>query len=131
MLFARFTSFAIVGAIATGIQYLILFMLVNWARSDPVWASSIGFVVSAFANYFLNYRYTFRSSQRHGPALIKFMALASIGLILNSIIMHSLTVAGLYYLIAQVCTTVCVLLWNFAGNSLWTFRTTFDDGNDL
>ena len=123
MLFARFTRFALVGVIATGIQYLILSVLVHWALSAPVLASSIGFVVSALANYLLNYHYTFRSSQRHGPALIKFIALAGIGLILNSVIMHSLTVAGLYYLIAQVCATVCVLLWNFTGNTLWTFRS--------
>lgn len=122
MLFARFSRFALVGAIATGIQYLILFMLVHWAWFDPVMASSIGFAVSAMANYFLNYHYTFRSNQGHGPALIKFMALASVGLILNSIIMQVLTVGGLHYLIAQVCATVGVLLWNFSGNSLWTFR---------
>ena len=132
MLFARFTRFALVGVIATGIQYFILFILVHWALSDPVLASSIGFVVSALANYLLNYHYTFRSSQRHGPALIKFVALASIGLILNSIIMHSLTVAGICItLLLKYALRSGVLLWNFAGNYLWTFRTTFDDGNDL
>ncbi|MGA7748716.1 MAG: GtrA family protein, partial [Gallionella sp.] len=97
--------------------------LVHWVSSNPVLASSVGFVVSAFANYFLNYHYTFCSKVRHGPALIKFMALASVGLVLNSVIMQVLTISGLHYLIAQLGATAAVLLWNFAGNSLWTFRT--------
>jgi putative flippase GtrA len=111
-----------VGAVATGIQYVLLFMLVHWFAFDPVWASAAGFIVSAFANYFLNYRFTFRSNQRHGPAILKFMILAGIGLILNSIVMQALTKVGLHYLIAQMAATAGVLFSNFVGNSLWTFR---------
>jgi putative flippase GtrA len=122
VIIARFTRFAIVGLIATAIQYIILFILVNWVSINVVLASSTGFVISAFANYILNYRYTFRSKTRHGPAFIKFMTLASIGLILNSGIMQTLTTIQPNYLIAQLAATAGVLIWNFAGNSLWIFR---------
>lgn len=122
MLLARFTRFAFVGGVATTIQYLILFVLVQWAKTNPVLASSLGFLVSAFANYVLNYHFTFRSKTQHGSALFKFMAIAGMGLVLNSTIMHVLTSAGFYYLVAQLVATICVLFWSFAGNSLWTFR---------
>ena len=123
MLLIKFTRFALVGGVATSIQYLLLFILVHWTGSNPVLASSLGFVVSAFANYLLNYHYTFRSKHQHGTALLKFMVIAGVGLILNSTIMQTLTVEGLHYLIAQVIATAGVLLWSFTGNNLWTFRT--------
>lgn len=123
MLLIRFTKFVLVGGVATSIQYLLLFILVHWNGVNPVLASSLGFVVSAFANYLLNYYYTFRSKHQHGTALFKFMTIAGIGLILNSTIMQVLTVEGLHYLIAQAIATAVVLLWSFTGNSLWTFRT--------
>jgi putative flippase GtrA len=115
-----------VGAVATAIQYAFLFILVHWGGAGPVWASSVGFIVSSFANYILNYHFTFRSTERHGPVMLKFMTLAGTGLILNSLVMRMLTKVGLYYLIAQLCTTGIVLLSNFTGNSLWTFRPARD-----
>lgn len=124
MLLHRFPHFAFVGAVSTGVQYVILFCLVNFAQIDPVLASAAGFIMGAFANYLLNYHFTFRSTQPHGPALLKFATLASIGLLLNSAIMQLLARGALYYLLAQVVATGTVLLWNFFGNACWTFRST-------
>jgi putative flippase GtrA len=124
VLVGRFIRFALVGAVATGIQYLLLFVFVHWAGADPVLSSSAGFIVSALVNYFLNYCYTFRSTQPHALALVKFMSLAGVGLMLNSIIMQASMMIGLHYLIAQTWATAGVVLWNFTGNSLWTFRST-------
>jgi putative flippase GtrA len=117
----KLLRFGLVGAVATGIQYVILVVLVH----EGVWpavASAIGFVVSAFGNYLLNYHFTFRSRESHGPAATKFVMLAGGGLVINFVLMHVLVGAGWYYLLAQVLVTVVVFLWNFLGNSLWTFR---------
>jgi putative flippase GtrA len=119
---SRFARFALVGAVATAIQYALLILLVRGLHLPPTPASSIGFVVSAAANYLLNYHFTFESERPHGPAAARFALLAGAGLLLNAIIMHVLVGAGVHYLIAQVCATAVVLLWNFIGNSLWTFR---------
>jgi putative flippase GtrA len=113
--------FGLVGAAATALQYLILVLLVHQGLASPT-ASTIGFVSSAFGSYVLNYHFTFRSRGSHGPAMLKFMTLVSVGLALNYGLMQLLTGAGWYYLVAQVCTTGVVFLWNFIGNSLWTFR---------
>lgn len=118
---ARFVRFAIVGAIATAMQYAILVLLVRGFAVAPTAASSAGFALAAAANYLLNYRFTFRSDRPHGPAAAKFALLAAMGLLINAAIMHWLTGAGLHYLLAQVCATGAVLVWNFTGNSLWTF----------
>jgi putative flippase GtrA len=118
----RLGRFVVVGGLATGIQYSLLFALVQWGRTDPVLASSIGFVASAAANYLMNYHYTFGSSERHGSAILKFGVLAGYGLAINAFIMAILVAAGVPYFGAQVVATLLVLFWNFAGNSLWTFR---------
>lgn len=122
MHFVRFIRFVLVGGFATAIQYLVLILLVYLAGTDPVLASAVGFLVSAIANYIVNYHYTFGSNQRHVTALSKFTVLASVGLFLNSSLMSGLIRLGLHYLVSQVIATVVVLLWNFVGNSIWTFR---------
>lgn len=126
MSFVSFFRFVLVGGLATVIQYVVLILLVQLIGADPVFASAVGFVISAVANYIINYHYTFGSNQRHTSAITKFTALASVGLVLNSGIMSALVRLGLHYLPAQIVATVIVLLWNFAGNSLWTFRADAD-----
>lgn len=118
---ARFLRFALVGGVATAIQYALLLVLVRGFAMAPTLASSIGFVLSAAVNYLLNYRFTFRSARAHGPAAAKFAALAGLGLLINAAIMRLMVGAGIQYLLAQVCATAVVLFWNFIGNSLWTF----------
>ena len=127
----RFFKFALVGAVATAVQYLILIVVVSlWGLPAPT-ASTLGFVASAGLNYWLNYRFTFRQAVQpaaaprpamaHGPAVAKFAVLASVGLLINVALMKGLTGAGWYYVAAQLLATAVVLVWNFLGNSLWTF----------
>jgi len=118
---SKFARFALVGAIATAIQYAILIVLVRGDLTGPTLASCIGFVVSAGANYSLNYRFTFRSRNSHAGAVVKFLLLAAAGLALNAGLMRLLTALGWNYILAQLLATGVVLLWNFFGNSLWTF----------
>lgn len=117
----RFVRYAAVGGIATAIQYVLLILLVRAFGMAPTPASTIGFALSAVVNYLLNYSFTFRSDRPHGPAAVKFAALAVSGLLINAIIMHLMVTAGVRYLIAQVCATGVVLFWGFTGNTIWTF----------
>lgn len=118
---SRFLRFAAVGAVATAIQYGLLILLVRDCGVAPTAASTVGFALSAAANYLLNYHFTFHSNRPHGPAAAKFGLLAGTGLLINGAMMHLLVAAGWHYLIAQVFATAVVLLWNFISNSLWTF----------
>jgi putative flippase GtrA len=79
--------------------------------------------VGALVNYRLNYSFTFRSNKRHRDVIVKFFAVAAVGLGLNTALMTLLTTSlSLHYLVSQVLTTGAVLLWNFTGNRLWSFR---------
>ena len=118
----QFTKFTGVGAVATLVHYAILVGLVQLFAFDALPASSAGFAISALLNYGLNYRFTFSSDKRHGPALGRFIVIALIGLALNGAILSFCIAAwNFHYLVAQVTATGIVLVWNFLANRRWTF----------
>jgi putative flippase GtrA len=121
---AQFIRFAGVGVIGTGAHYLVLVALMELFDGEAIIASSAGALTGALVNYILNYHFTFRSNKRHVEAMTKFLAIAAVGFVLNGLLMSLLVYGlGLFYLAAQVLTTLTVLIWNFAGNRWWTFAT--------
>jgi putative flippase GtrA len=119
---AQFIRFAGVGVIGTGAHYLVLVALMELFDGEAIIASSAGALTGALVNYILNYHFTFRSNKRHVEAMTKFLAIAAVGFVLNGLLMSLLVYGlGLFYLAAQVLTTLTVLIWNFAGNRWWTF----------
>ncbi|MDD5249058.1 MAG: GtrA family protein [Rhodocyclaceae bacterium] len=117
----QFLSFAAMGAVGTGAHYLTLALLVRAGLAATL-ATAIGAAVGALVNYGLNYRYTFRSWQPHRIAASRFLAITSVGWLLNAGAFHLLHHAfGIALWPAQIATTALVLAWNFAGNRWWTF----------
>jgi putative flippase GtrA len=120
---ARFAIYAGIGAIGTLAQYAVLVSVVDRGVAGPVPGSVAGAVVGAVVNYLLNRRITFRSNARHASALPKFAATAGAGILVNALVMASLTgVAGVHYLVAQLIATGVVLILTFSVNSVWTFK---------
>jgi putative flippase GtrA len=118
----EFASFAVIGALATAIQYATLIVLVEAQLAGAVSASTAGFALSAVANYLLNRRFTFRSTRAHSEAFVRFAVVASVGLGMNaSLVWLFHLIAGLHYLVAQVLATCSTLLWNYGANRIWTF----------
>lgn len=115
-------SFVLVGGFATGVQYALMALLVWLADCPLVLASGIGFAVSAVANYLLNARLTFRSKESHAKTLPRFIVTAVLGLAINSMLLAFLVSLGLHPALAQLLTTLGVLLWNYTINALWTFK---------
>jgi putative flippase GtrA len=114
-------TFLLVGGAATGLHYAVMFLCVAAVQLPVVWASAIGFTVSAVANYLLNARLTFRSSQPHSNTAPRFFVTAGVGLILNYFFLSILVSNGLQAIPAQLLTTLGVLTWNYCINGLWTF----------
>lgn len=117
--FARFLG---AGAVSTVAHYAVLIGFVQLMSTDAILASVFGFCTGAVVNYLVNYHYTFDSSQPHTATLPRFIGVALVGVTLNTAAMSvQIKTLGLHYLVAQVLATVVVVLWNFAGNKLWTF----------
>ncbi|RMG36947.1 MAG: GtrA family protein [Gammaproteobacteria bacterium] len=123
-LLKQFAAFAGTGAIATGIQYLLLILLKELGGLPPPWASAIGYAVAAFFNYLMKYHWVFASDRRHKEAAPRYALVSASGLTLNTALMYLFTeVLEMFYLLAQVITTALVLVWNFTINRYWTFAT--------
>ena len=119
--FVKFTGVGFVSAIG---HYGLLIALVQLAAVPAVPASAAGALLGAVINYSLNYRYTFRSTRQHREAVLRFAAIAAVGLALNTLFMWvGVVLIGAHYLLSQVVTTGLVLIWSFAGNRYWTFRS--------
>lgn len=118
----QFTLFSLVGVAAAVGHYGTLIALTQSGATGPVVASLAGYILGGIISYALNYRYTFRSTKQHREAVIKFLAVAGVGFVLNGLAMALLTgPAALHYLLAQVVTTAIVMVWTFTGNRAWTF----------
>jgi putative flippase GtrA len=122
-LFRQFINFTGVGFVSAIGHYGLLIALVQLAGVAAVPASAAGALLGAWINYSLNYHFTFRSSKRHRDAVLKFAAVATVGLVLNTLFMWvGVDLIGAHYLLAQIVTTGLVLIWSFAGNRFWTFQ---------
>jgi len=119
----RFLRFAVVGGIATLIQFLILVALVELAHANKLIANAVGFVFAAAANYLMNRYFTFAGTRSHmGYAMLKFAVTSVIGLGINTIIFQTLMSFGLYYIIAWVLAVGLTLIWNYSAARLIVFR---------
>ena len=128
----KFVRFLIVGGVATVIQYSVLIVTVERLHWNAVVASSLGYFLSAIANYLLNYYFTFRSDNRHRVAATRFALIAAAGLTLNALLMELLAEKlHLPYVLAQILATVGTLIWNYWANSKWSFgRRSSQHGGD-
>lgn len=118
----KFFRFVFIGGFATGLQYAMLVALVSLWQWQVTLASSLGFVASAVANYWLNYKLTFRAKSSHRIAALRFVVTAGAGLILNGAIVHLGTAYTPFpYLWSQLVATAAVLFWNFIVSLRWTY----------
>ena len=119
--------FLCVGGGATALQYLILIALVSGTGLAAAPSSAIGYALSTLFNYAANRRLTFRSDRAHRSALPRFLALACVGLALNTATVGLLAgQLGVHYLIAQIAATALALCWNFFAARCWVFAPETD-----
>ena len=123
LIFKQFVKFLGVGSVSAIGHYGVLIGLVSGFGFDPVVSSAAGALVGAVINYALNYRFTFQSSQHHTETVSRFAVIAFLGLGLNTFLMWlGVVVLSFHYFLAQILTTLMLILWSFAGNPWCTFR---------
>ena len=84
--------------------------------------NALGFVISVLTNYYLNRRWTFRSSGAVASELPKFFIVSVIAYLVNlGIFTLCLSVLHLSANPSQLVAIACVLPINFVLNKLWSF----------
>jgi putative flippase GtrA len=119
----QFSAFALVGLAGTLAHYALLMLLVEALAVPAVAASIAGALLGATVNYYLNHRYTFKSSASHIATAPKFFVIAGFGFVLNGAVMWvAVDKLAVHYIVGQVVASLIVLLWNFLGSRIWVFQ---------
>jgi putative flippase GtrA len=115
-------AYGAAGLAGTVAHYVVLIVLVQIYNTEPVAGSTVGALIGAVVNYWLNHRFTFRSTVPHGRAFIRFMLVAVAGMIINAAALFiAVHVIGLHYLLGQVAATGLAFLGSYELNRRWTF----------
>jgi putative flippase GtrA len=119
-----FAKYGIVGFMGTIIDFLCLFILVEYSKINVLWATTIAFMLAATHNYYFNKIWTFKHpSKTHAKLYTKFIIVSIGGLAINNTSMYIfIEIFGIYYLLAKLFTAGIVPIWNYLGNKYWTFN---------
>ncbi|MFT0861701.1 GtrA family protein [Ancylobacter sp. G4_0304] len=121
----QFFVFGVVGGISAIAHFSVLALLVETGMAGPVAGSAAGFVVAATMSYAMNRAFTFNATRGHAEAAWRFAVVATAGFVLNAVLMELFAARlGIYYLLAQLLTTLIVMVSNFLGYRLWAFAHT-------
>lgn len=124
----RFAKFCMVGASGVGVNMGLLWLLTEHVGLPYLLSAAISIETSIISNFILNDFFTFHD--RRSPTvksffnrLWKFNVVSIAGLSINIGMLWLLTeVAGVYYLVSNLCGIALAMLWNYTVNTWWTWR---------
>jgi putative flippase GtrA len=117
--------YTFVGGVAFVFDFGFLYILTEFAGLHYLLSASLSFLLGLTVNYVLSVLWVF---SRHAlkSRWVEFGIFATVGLVglaLNALFMWLFTdVAGLYYLLSKVGSTLLVFLWNFFARKVSLFR---------
>jgi len=124
----KFIKYSFVGCLSTLTYFLSVFVLVEFIKYDPLYASALSFIFMTLISYLLNRRFTFGSTFST-KTLLRFLAVSLIGFILNFIIMFFIIKGlSLHYFFGELVTTLVIPVINFLLNNYWTFNIESEGG---
>jgi putative flippase GtrA len=119
-LLSQLATYGAIGVLATSVHYLLMATLMNegWFA---VSASTAGAIAGAAVAYVANRKWTFEA--RHSSTrMLRFMAVAGLGLLLNAILLMTIQSWLIPSIIgAQLLTTLLVFVTTFIINLKWSF----------
>jgi putative flippase GtrA len=126
-----FIRYVLVGILGTSVDLGSLYLLVQLSGITPhqSWLFpvfvTVAFMLAVVNNYILNRIWTFQSQTTQISAeFMRFFVVSLAGLLFTQVLMWLFISLGIWYLLAKALTSLSIMVWNFALNKLWTFRTT-------
>ena len=115
-LFIQIFKFIIVGGIATIIDWIVYYVLYNYAHLDPLIANILSFSVSVIYNYIASVKWVFDVKKDKGKIrmLVEFLIFSIIGLILTEILLWlGINKLGMNAMLVKIIATAIVMVFNF------------------
>ncbi len=121
---AQLIKYGLVGAAATGTDFLILYFLVEYAHLYYLAAAAISIVLVFVASFTANKYWTFSNREnRYFRQMGQYLLAHLLGIGLSLTILHSLVeYLGLWYIFAKVFATAVAAITNFLLVKLWVFK---------
>ena len=118
----RFARFALVGALATLLNYAVFYVLYTWAYVHYNVASASGYIAGVFLGFTLNRSFTFEYRRRGISVLLSYVAVYAASLILSLLFLSLLVEAiGMDPRIGNVLAICLSTLTNFIGCHYFVF----------
>jgi putative flippase GtrA len=118
----KFITYSFVGVICTLIYFISVFIIVERFGQNPVYGSTLAFIIMTVFSFLLNKKYTF-GGEFTFRKLLRFLMVSLIGFILNFGIMYTVCeMLSFHYSIGELVTILVIPLVNFTLNNFWTFR---------
>lgn len=121
-IFVKFIKYSFVGCICTLIYFISVFLFVELFDKDPVYGSTLAFIIMTLFSFLLNKKYTFGGDFTY-KKFFRFLIVSAIGFILNYGIMYTVCeVMSYHYSLGELVTILVIPLVNFTLNNFWTFK---------
>lgn len=121
----KFLKFGLVGTLGLLVNLAVLYALKEYAGLHYLTSATLAFFIAVTSNFFLNKIWTFREkiANNFGRKYIRFFAVSIGGLAINLTLLYILVeFAELWYIVAQIIAVGIAFVFNFVGNTAWTFR---------
>ena len=122
----KLVRYFFVGGIAALVDLSLFAALLYSETVAWFMAAIISFLVATGVNYALSIRHVFESGIRFGrrdEMLLVFIA-SGVGLAINQLVLFlSISRLAIFPLLAKVCATGVVFIWNFLARRYYIFRT--------
>ncbi len=119
----QFIKYALIGLLGTGLDFSILYTLVEYGHLYYLVAALISIGIVLWISFTLNKFWTFRNKEpQYFRQLSKYILSHAIGQVINFTIMILLVeLFGVWYIMAKVFATIVVIIWNFLVTKHWVF----------
>ena len=121
-LFIQMFKFAIVGLVATIIDFLLLFLFKELFNINTIIANTLSFSISVIFNYLASIKWVFIVNKEKSETanVIVFIVFSVIGLLINDLLMYiCIDKLRIYYMISKVIATLIVMIFNFITRKLF------------
>lgn len=115
-LLVQIFKFGIVGAIATIIDFVFLYVFRELIGCSILVSNTLSFSISVIYNYIASIIFVFNVDKNKDSKIvfIKFIIFSIIGLFISNILMELFAnIINLHYLIAKIISTLVVMVFNF------------------
>lgn len=119
----QFLRFLTVGVINTVFGYCIIFACMYLAGLSAELSNVIGYGVGLTTSYLLNRNYTFRSTQRSGAEVLRFVSVFAIAYGANFLaLLVFIRQLGIHEGASQILAGAVYVLASYAMNKFYVFR---------